>query len=257
MEIDEAIAALRLDPAFTGIFLDFDGTLSAMVLDPSAAEMVPGAGDVLSGLAGRYALVALISGRGALDLRQRAGVQGLRYFGLYGAQELTERGLEQPAAATRWRQDARRLAAAAARIIEEQSLIGCEVEYKDLAVAIHYRKANSAGPPPGLYRWAQQAAAEAEFSVGIGRKVIELRPGPVSKASTFERLAVQAGIRNALVAGDDAADVEMMGRAKLVLGGAVLRVGIRSAEAPQGLEQQADVQVGSPEEFVALLSRLV
>lgn len=257
MQIDESLAVLRLNPSSSGVFLDFDGTLSRMVANPSAAEIVSGASDLLYRLAHRYALVALISGRGATDLRERVGVEGVRYFGLYGAEEMTDKGLIQAPPALRWRAEAQDLAAAAARAIREQSLIGCEVEYKDLAVSVHYRKTGEVDPPPYLYRWAVQAAAEAGFSAGIGRKVIELRPRSVSKAGAFRRLAAEAQIHNAVVAGDDSADVEMMYAASQMLSGMVLRVGVASAEEPPGMQEQADVRVDSPVELVNLLSRLL
>lgn len=257
LEIDASIAALRLDSSVTGVFLDFDGTLSPMILDPTAAQIVVGAPEVLEGLAQRYALVALISGRGAQDLKNRVAVDGLRYFGLYGAEEMTGAGLEQALLASRWRKEAQILATAAACLIEEQNLIGCEVEYKDLAVSVHYRKTGEPVPPPDLYEWALRATAQAGFTAGIGRKVIELRPESVSKAGTFRRLAAEHQIENALVAGDDSADVEMMHAASQVLSGTVLRVGVASAEEPPGMQEQADVQVGSPAELMVLLSRLL
>lgn len=257
MQIGESLNGLRSNPSSSGVFLDFDGTLSSMVADPTAAEIVFGASDVLDRLAHRYALVALISGRGAVDLRNRVGVEGLRYFGLYGAEEMTESGLEQASSAALWRRQAQDLAVTAAQIIEDQRLIGCEVEYKDLAVSVHYRKTGEAEPPPYLYRWAVQAAEAAGFSAGIGRKVIELRPESVSKAGAFRRLAAEQQILNAVVAGDDSADVEMMRAAFQMLPGIVLRVGVASAEEPAGMQEQADVQVDSPAELVALLNRLL
>lgn len=256
MNFDQSIAALQSSPAASGVFLDFDGTLAPIVSDPAASEIVPGASDVLAELAARFALVALISGRGARDLRERVGVDGLRYFGLYGAEEMTEGGLEQSHLATRWRQSARKLAADASELISKQSLIGCEVEYKDLAVAVHYRKTQGPQPPPSLWEWAVSAAAKEDFRAGIGRKVVELRPLAESKASTLERLAVRWQIRNALVAGDDSADVEMMNRAAEILPGVVLRVGIRSAEEPLGMDR-VDFQVGAPAELVEVLTRLL
>ena len=248
---------LRADPHNTGVFLDFDGTLSPVVPDPDAAVVVVGAREVLEDLARRYSIVAFISGRGARDLRSRVGADGPRYFGLYGAEELTEFGLEQSPLAPRWRQSASALAAGAQDVIDAQRLSGCEVELKDLAVSVHFRGTGRVEPPDSLMEWARTAAAAEGFRSGIGRKVIELRPEAVSKAATFERLALEAGINNVLVAGDDAADVEMMRRASQLIHGAVVRVGMRSAEEPEGLAEQADVQVGSPAELVATLQLLL
>jgi trehalose-phosphatase len=253
----EILESLRADPGNTGVFLDFDGTLSPVVPDPDAAAIVTGAREVLEGLARRYAIVAFISGRGAQDLRSRVRADGPRYFGLYGAEEMTESGLEQSPLAPRWRQSATELAAGALAVIDAQQLLGCEVELKDLAVAVHFRGTGKQEPPDSLMEWARRAAGEAGFRSGIGRKVIELRPELVSKAETFQRLALASELRNVFVAGDDAADVEMMRRASQLMQGGVVRVGMRSAEEPIDLTEQADLQVGSPAELVATLQLLL
>jgi hydroxymethylpyrimidine pyrophosphatase-like HAD family hydrolase len=87
--------------------------------------------------------------------------------------------------------------------------------------------------------------------------VLELKPRSVSKAAAFEHLATQAQVNNALVAGDDAADVEMMRRSAEVVPGLLLRVGVVSAEAPLGMLENSDFQVGAPQEVVELLERLL
>lgn len=60
----DALAALRADPGTSGLFLDFDGTLAEIVPDPKQAALVEGAVEVLSALASRFALVAVVSGGG-------------------------------------------------------------------------------------------------------------------------------------------------------------------------------------------------
>lgn len=87
--------------------------------------------------------------------------------------------------------------------------------------------------------------------------VLELKPPSVSKAEAFVRLAGKSGVRNALVAGDDAADIEMMRRSVGVVPGVLLRVGVVSAEAPEGMLENSDLQVASPFEVVELLERLL
>ncbi|HVL52145.1 MAG TPA: trehalose-phosphatase, partial [Actinomycetota bacterium] len=95
MTLQHQIDQLRRERNSTGIFLDFDGTLAPIVEDREAAAIVPGAPEVLSALARLYPVVAFISGRGAADLYPRVGADGPRYFGLYGAEEMTGNGLVQ------------------------------------------------------------------------------------------------------------------------------------------------------------------
>ncbi|HEX2054768.1 MAG TPA: trehalose-phosphatase [Actinomycetota bacterium] len=257
LELAEQIQTLRREREHTGIFLDFDGTLAPIVEDREAAAIVPEAPEILSSLSRLYKLVAFISGRGAADLYPRVGADGPRYLGLYGAEEMTPEGLVQSPMAGRWRQTAKTLAGQAAEVIRANDLAGCDVENKDLAVSLHYRNSGLPEPPPPLAAWARDAASRTGFTLGVGRMVLELKPPSVSKASAFQRLAVQAQVQNALVAGDDAADVEMMRRAAHLIPGLLLRVGVVSTEAPAGMLEVTDLQVKSPAEVVELLERLL
>ena len=54
---------LRSHPDRTAILTDFDGTLSPIVEDWTAAAPLPGARSLLEDLASRYAVVGVISGR--------------------------------------------------------------------------------------------------------------------------------------------------------------------------------------------------
>lgn len=255
VDLERMVAALRAEPAVTGFFLDFDGTLAPVVADPAAARIAPGGSAALEALAVRYRMVAMISGRAAADLHFRVGAGGPLYFGLYGAEEMQDSRLVQAPMAAEWRRAAEQLAEGARRFIGELGLDGCEVEYKDLAVSIHYRKRAELDPPPQLLQWAERSAGEVDFRVGVGRKVLELKPRSVSKAAAFERLVAGGQVRNAVVAGDDSADVEMMQAAGRCIPGHLLRVGISSSEGPKGMEENTELQLASPQELISLLKR--
>jgi trehalose 6-phosphate phosphatase len=257
VETLELVEALKKDRPNTGIFLDFDGTLAPVVVDPGAATPLPGASEVLEELARTYARVAIISGRRAEQLHMKLGARGIRYVGLYGAEEMVGGKLRQPEEAIQWRENSELLAERAADLIVREDLVGCEVEPKGLAVSIHYRKAKTAAPPQALLRWADEEARALGFHFGIGRLVLELRPTGVSKAAAFERSVAEIGLKNAFMAGDDSADMEAMAAAGEIVPGLLLRVGIRSAEEPEDLMESTDVQVESCEELLALLRELM
>ncbi|MEX0789545.1 MAG: trehalose-phosphatase [Actinomycetota bacterium] len=257
MDVAEQIDVLRRERSLTGIFLDFDGTLAPVIEDPEAAAIVPGGLEILTGLARLYPLVAFISGRGAADLYPRVGIEGPRYFGLYGAEEMTASGLLQAPEAAEWRRIVAKLSDQATELIRAQVLTGCEVENKDLALSLHYRHSGRSEAPEALASWATQAAADHGFQLGAGRMVLELKPPTVSKGEAFLRLAGESGVRNALIAGDDSADVDMMQRSAGAVPGVLLRVGVLSGEAPPGMLENSDYQVGSPQEVVELLERLL
>ena len=93
------------------------------------------------------------------------------------------------------------------------------------------------------------------LTLALGRE----RTGVVGRngcgKSTLLRLIAGEGIRRLVVAGDDVADVGALRRAGELLGADALRIGVRSKEAPAGLEEVADVMVPGPEGVLEFLGR--
>ena len=100
LDLDE----LRAGAAEAALCFDFDGTLAPIVDDPDTAAALPGTAELLATLAGRYAAVALVSGRPAAFLAGRVAVPGLRYVGLYGMEEILDGQLRPDAEAEGWRE---------------------------------------------------------------------------------------------------------------------------------------------------------
>jgi trehalose 6-phosphate phosphatase len=257
---DAFVRSVREDPAGAGFVLDFDGTLSGIAPTPAEARALPGASGVLATLAGRYPLVAILSGRRAADVSGLIPADGVRYLGLYGAEELGPRrpsrgrvGVGQalvtpsgPGAG---------LVDEARAFIQHEGLTGAEVEDKGHSVALHYRNATSPDAGEAIGAWAQHTAAARGLQVRPGKMVVELTPPGPTKADALERLIAGEGIRRLVVAGDDVADVGALRLAGELLGANALRIGVRSPEAPAELEEVADVMVPGPEGVLELLGR--
>jgi alpha,alpha-trehalase len=155
------------------VFLDYDGTLSPIVSDPSAAALVTGAAHALESLAAQCP-VAVISGRDLADVHARVGLPGLWYAGSHG--------FELTAADGSYHQN--ETAAASLPTIERaanglrdqmKQIPGILVEHKRFAVAVHYR--NVAPECVGeVVAKAHQLGQQHGLRVTNGRKVIELRP---------------------------------------------------------------------------------
>jgi len=233
----EPLARLREAPERAALLLDVDGTLAPIVTRPQDAAVPAETRAELERLAGRYALVACVSGRTAADARRVVGLDGLLYVGSHGLE------LEPEAAA--WAQALRDFAAT----------VPWPVEDKGLTVSFHYRGApDEAAAHAELVVVAERARA-AGLRARFGRKVLELLP-PIdaNKGTAIRRVLAGRGLRRALYAGDDTTDLDAF-RAldDLELG---LRVAVASAEGPPELRAAADVVVASPAEFVALLQQL-
>lgn len=122
----------------TMLLLDFDGTLAPFRSRPELAGIDDGLRACLDKLHGGRTHVALISGRGLKDLKERVGLPHLSYSGVFG-QELSEPGwssVNPHALATR------PALAAMARELEElfDGLPGVRVEDKGVGIALHYRR---------------------------------------------------------------------------------------------------------------------
>jgi trehalose 6-phosphate phosphatase len=241
----------------TALCLDFDGTLSPIVPDPEAAAPLPGVPELLARLARRFAAVALVSGRPARWLGDRVGVAGVRYLGLYGAEELLDQRLRtDPAAA------AQRPAVQAAReeLAADPAVAasGAFIEDKDLSAVVHLRRVAEperwSGPVEAAVR---RLAARHGLEVLPGRLVWELRPSTGhDKGAAVRQVLAASGARALVVVGDDVGDLAAFhAAADLVAeGGKALRVAVRSAEAPGDLLAAADLVVDGPEGVRDLLA---
>lgn len=256
MELESFLQSFGSRREVAGFVLDFDGTMSQVVESPPRAIPVGGVVGTLESLAKAYRTVAVVSGRRAEDVAGIVGASGVKFLGIYGAEWIHDGKLVQIADADRWRGMASRLARDAEALVVTEGLAGAEVEYKDLAVSVHYR---NAGPEAeeAIRSWAVTAAARRGFEFGVGRKVVEMRPRGVSKAAVVARIISEAPLEMAVVAGDDSQDVEAMHEAHHLLNDGALTIGVSSREEPDGLRGAADLLVGSPNEVVEILRSFV
>src|SRR5919109_166175 len=90
----QLITPLRERPQASGVLCDIDGTLAPIVRDPADAAIPAEAREVLRAMARRYALVACVSGRRAIEARRLVGLDELAYAGNHGL-ELLRPGAEE------------------------------------------------------------------------------------------------------------------------------------------------------------------
>lgn len=242
---------LRREPGRTALLTDFDGTLSPIVDDPSAAVPLPGAVEVLSRLAERYALVGVVSGRPVSYLVDRLAGVGDRVWlsGLYGL-EATDGGRPVEVPGAGWWRPVVEEAVAAAR-----EAFGDLVEDKGLSLTLHMRTAPEL---EGEVRaWAAAEAARSGLVERPAKASVELHPPvPTDKGTVVE--AAAGGMRAAAYFGDDVGDLPAFdGLDRLAAAGVdTLRVAVRTEEAPPELLDRADLVVEGPRGALALFEEL-
>jgi trehalose 6-phosphate phosphatase len=232
------LASIAADPAAAALFLDVDGVLAPIVERPEDARVPDETRVELRRLAGRYGLVAVVTGRPSEEARAIVQVPELRYAG--------EHGLElDPAAASR-----------AGAVRDFAKAAGWpQTELKPHSAAFHYRTAPDRDAARAELQRVAAAAAELGLKTRWGRLVLEvLPPVPVSKGTAVRALLAGNGIRRALYAGDDTTDLD--GFDALDGLDAAVRVAIASPEGPQELATRADLVLGSPAAFLELLKQL-
>jgi trehalose-phosphatase len=235
-----ALEAVTEAPEASAIFLDFDGVLAPIVARPEDAYPPPETRAELARLCGRYALVAVVSGRAGEDVRARVGVDGLVYVGSHG--------LELDRQAARWRH----------QIVDFTSDTAWpphETELKGLSVAFHFRHRDDEQLAVLELEEIAERAKEEGLVPRFGRKVLEVLP-PVgsNKGTAVRRLLEGAGLHRALVAGDDTTDLDAF-RAVENLEHRV-RVAVLAPESPALLAEHAEIVLHSTEEFLEVLRSL-
>jgi trehalose-phosphatase len=233
----ELLARLAEDARRAAIFLDVDGVLAPIVPRPGDARVPDDTRTELHRLAGRYALVACVSGRAGADAEAIVGVPELTYVGNHG--------LELEPGADQW---SARLAAFLATVEWPR------IENKGLTASLHYRDIDETGARRELDAIAERARTEG-LVARYGRKVLELVPPlEANKGTAVRRLLGERGLRRALYAGDDTTDLDGFAALDgLELG---IRVAVASAEGPAELPERADVVLDNQSEVLGLLRGL-
>jgi trehalose 6-phosphate phosphatase len=225
---------LTENPSRAAILLDVDGVLAPIVTVPGDAAVPDDTRAELERLAGRYALVACVSGRTSADARRLVGVEGIRYVGTHG--------LELEPDAAEWKP----------RLHAFTDTVDWPFkEDKGLTVAFHYRLVEDQDAAVAFLEDVAERARAYGLVALFGRKVLELRP-PVhaDKGTAVRRLLEETQLVRALYAGDDTTDIDAFRGLAAAGLEVVVRVAVVSAEAPPGLESDADVVVPGPAVFL-------
>jgi trehalose 6-phosphate phosphatase len=254
MSTAELIDALCADRDTAGLFLDFDGTLTPIVKDPTQSRLPDALAPAIGDLARGLAVVAVVSGRPAEFLGERVRVDGVRLLGLYGLEEWRDGAAVARAEAAAWQgavdEAKEHLAAGLA------ALDGVHIEDKGLSVAVHWRNAPHHEHAARAVATAVAAvAADTGLAREPGKLVEELRP-PVDwdKGAAVRAVTAEVGLRSVAYVGDDLGDLSAFAAVR-ALGGVAVAVD-HGAETPQAVRDGADLVLDGPTAVAALLAEL-
>ena len=242
--------------------MDVDGTLAPIVDRPEDAAVPGETSDLLAALARRYAVVACVTGRRALEARQMVGVPELIYAGNQGFELLLPDEDEprlDPAAAPSGDRAAKFLDGLDANRLER---LGLRREDKGPIQVIHWRGSPDEARAKEAAETVAQLATHANLIPLWGRKVLDLRPvAGIDKGTAVHRLLVErAPLDAAIFAGDDRTDLDAFRAMKRLEGtsrlGAAVRLGVYTEESPAEIETEADMVVTGTKGVLEVLRAL-
>jgi trehalose 6-phosphate phosphatase len=257
----ERLRSFTSDPAHGAVLCDIDGTLAPIVERPDAARVPEEASSLLGALSHRYALVACVSGRPALEARRLVGEPGISYAGLHGAELLTP-DEEKPridVSFERWQPAVQSFAAGRASELEG---LGIRFEDKGPIAAFHWRGVADEEAALTLLRCVAKDAESDGLGVRWGRKVLEVWPPVlIGKGRAVCELIGASPARGALYGGDDVTDLDAFSALDALVADNRLdtgvRVGVHSEESPRDIVTRADIVVEGVAGFRRVLQRLL
>jgi trehalose 6-phosphate phosphatase len=250
--------------ARTVVGLDFDGVLSPIVEDPSAAVIHPDGPAVLADLAAVVRAVAVITGRPARQavslgsLEQVADALGDRgrlfVLGQYGNErwDSTTREFSTPDPPEGLARFLAELPAALSALDASDAF----VEDKGIAVAVHTRRLPE---PETVFARLLPALTEAAQRHGLGvepgRLVVEVRAPGMHKGDAVRLVRSEVRADGVLFAGDDLGDIEAF-RAVAALRdeGAPGLLVCSGSEEQEALVELSDIVVDGPAGVLRLLA---
>ena len=226
-----------------GLITDVDGTISQTAPTPQQAKVTPLCHQYLSDLCNHLALVAAISGRSAIQVKEMINIDKMVYIGNHGMERWT-RGHSE------FIKDAQDYPPVIEAVTKELSPLlsikGLSIENKGVTATIHYRLcpdhqtarqdilAAIENSPHAKSLWIMQ---ESKYAINL------LPPVRVDKGTGILDLIREYNLRGGIYLGDDVTDIyafRAIHTATRNLDFQGFAIGITSKEMPKKLAEEAD-----------------
>jgi len=225
-----------------GLITDVDGTISKTAPTPQEAKVSPLCRYYLSSLCNHLALIAAISGRPAVEVRNMIKIDGMVYIGNHGLERWAEGHSE-------FSKNAQDYSGVIKSAIEELtpllSIEGISIQDKGITATIHYRLC----PEPQLVEREIITAIEASPQASSLRIIKErmaidlLPPVKADKGTTILDLIQEYNLQGGIYLGDDVTDIDAFRAIRAAcrdLNFQGFAIGIVSPEMPENLVAEAD-----------------
>ncbi|MCC5951779.1 MAG: trehalose-phosphatase [Acidimicrobiia bacterium] len=244
-------APFLASPSTAGVFVDFDGTIADIVMDPARAVPRAGAAQLLEDLAGSVGRVGILSGRPLAFLESFFGDE-IALAGLYGLETRIDGQRRDHPQAGAWREVVDDVVACASQKGPE----GMRVESKGLSITLHYREHPEAEAK--VDRFAAQQAARSGLECRRARMSVELHP-PIRADKGTALLSLAEDLESVCYFGDDVGDLPAFDALDQLATDGVhtVRVVARSEESSPAMLERADVIVDGPDGVMSLLGKFV
>jgi trehalose-phosphatase len=228
-----------------GVFLDYDGTLTPIVNRPEDAVLSESMRDAVRRLASRC-LVAVISGRGLSDVRERVGLEDIFYAGSHGFEISGPKGwYEEYPEAVDYLPVLNRMEQDLLKALD--AMKGVEVERKKFSIAVHYRRA-AARDLDGINKRVRTVHKdfERDLRLSSGKCVYDFQPKiEWHKGKALRRVLEKAFSKTddvfVIYLGDDITDEDAFREIKNRGFGIVVKEENRQTEAVYSLKSTAEV----------------
>jgi trehalose 6-phosphate phosphatase len=185
----------RLSSSNVALFLDYDGTLTRIVKEPSKALLSDETRRVL-GILSKLCPVAILSGRDVLDVRKLVGVKGIVYAGSHGFEIIERNGstMKKGFAKKGWLSYIPPINRAESDFRNAlKSISGVRLERKRFAIAVHYRQVKDSDVNLVARIFSKVASSYPELRKTKGKKVFEVLP----RVKWNKGIALRFMLRNA------------------------------------------------------------
>lgn len=225
-----------------GLFTDVDGTISEIAPKPEEARVSPLCRRYLKALCNQLALVAVISGRPAAQVRDMVGINDVVYIGNHGLERWTKNHAELP---NRARDYLRVVKSVIKELTPLRSTAGVSIENKGVTVTIHYRLSSEPQAVEREILSSVTALAQAKnFRVIRGKMAISLLPPlEIDKGTATLDLIREYRLQGGLYLGDEPTDIDAFRAIHTATDNPNFQgfaIGITGPETPEKLKLAAD-----------------